>query len=111
MSDLPPIGLPEAARRLGVPLRVLRRAIRSGKIAAPSHLTATSNLPADWLEGAMAQVKAHPGTLKRSSRQKVAPFARYVGTSAWRKYANRVREYNHFRAADRPAHAADVATA
>ncbi len=111
MSDSPTIGLPEAARRLGVPLRVLRRAIRSGRIAAPSHLTATSNLPADWLESARAQVKAHPGALKRSSRQKVAPFARYVGTSAWRKYANRVREYNHFRAADRSARGADVTTA
>ena len=111
MSDSPTIGLPEAARRLGVPLRVLRRAIRNGKIAAPPRLTATSTLPAEWLDGALAQVQAQPGSLKRASRQKAAPFARYVGTSAWRKYPNRVREYNHFHATDRSAHGADVTTA
>ena len=32
-------------------------------------------------------------------RQKVPPFARYEGTSAWRKYRRRVREYTRFRAA------------
>lgn len=32
-------------------------------------------------------------------RQKVPPFARYKGTSAWRKYRKRVREYARFRAA------------
>ncbi len=32
-------------------------------------------------------------------RQKVPPFARYKGTSAWRKYRNRAREYARFRAA------------
>ncbi len=32
-------------------------------------------------------------------RQKVAPFARYEGTSAWRKNRRRVREYARFRAA------------
>jgi hypothetical protein len=32
-------------------------------------------------------------------RQKVPAFARYVGTSAWRKDRRRVREYAQFRAA------------
>ncbi len=32
-------------------------------------------------------------------RQKVPPFARYKGTSAWRKDRRRVREYARFRAA------------
>ena len=32
-------------------------------------------------------------------RQKVPPFARYEGTSAWTKNRRRVREYARFRAA------------
>jgi hypothetical protein len=36
-------------------------------------------------------------------RPKVEPFARYRGTSAWRKYRNRVREYNAYRAAQKNA--------
>ena len=32
-------------------------------------------------------------------RQKVPPFARYKGTSAWRKDRRRVRDYARFRAA------------
>ncbi len=36
---------------------------------------------------------------RRASRQKVPPFARYRGTSAWRKDRRRVREYARFRAA------------
>lgn len=32
-------------------------------------------------------------------RQKVPPFARYEGTSAWRKDRRRAREYARFRAA------------
>ena len=32
-------------------------------------------------------------------RQKVPPFARYEGTSAWRKNRRRVREYARYRAA------------
>jgi len=31
-------------------------------------------------------------------RQKVPPFARYEGTSAWRKNRRRAREYARFRA-------------
>ena len=33
-----------------------------------------------------------------SPRQKVPPFARYKGTSAWRKDRRRAREYARFRA-------------
>ncbi len=96
MSDTSDIGFPEAARRLGVPIRVLRRAIRAGKIPAPPRQTATAIFPAEWLQSAQAAVEASPNALSRACRQKVAPFARYEGTSAWRKYPNRVREYAHF---------------
>ncbi len=102
MSETTSLGLPEAARRLGVPVRVLRRAIRTGSIPEPQHLTATSHLSAEWLDSAQAAVKAAPGALNRTFVQKVPPFARYEGTSAWRKYPNRVREYNRFRAATDP---------
>lgn len=100
-SETPPsetglLGLPEAARRLGVPVRALRRAIRAGRIAAPPHLTATATLPAEWLATAQAAVEAQPGAFSAASRPKVPAFARYEGTSAWRKYPNRVREYARF---------------
>ena len=36
-------------------------------------------------------------------RQKVPPFARFKGTSAWRKYRKRAREYAVFQAAMRQA--------
>jgi hypothetical protein len=98
MTDTTTLGLPEAARRLGVPIRVLRHAIRAGRIPAPPHLTATSVLTEAWFERAQAAAHASPKALGRSFAQKVPPFARYEGTSAWRKYANRVREYAHFRA-------------
>jgi|GEM_PF-1201628 len=99
MSDTATLGFPEAARRLGVPLRVLRRAIRAGRVPAPPHVGATAALPAAWFESVQAAVEASPKALGRSFVQKVPAFARYKGTSAWRKYANRVREYAHFRAA------------
>ena len=99
MSDTTKLGFPEAARRLGVPLRVLRRAIRSGKIPAPPARTATATLPASWLATAQAAVEASPKALSRQASQKVPAFARYEGTSAWRKYKNRVREFAAFRAA------------
>jgi hypothetical protein len=99
MSDTPSLGLPQAAQRLGVPVRVLRRAIRLGTIPAPPGLTATTRLSPEWLERAEAAVAASPKILNRTFVQKVAPFARYEGTSAWRKYPNRVRAYARFRAA------------
>ena len=43
------------------------------------------------------------GRRRGASRQKVPPFARYEGTSAWRKDRRRVREYARFRAAARLA--------
>jgi hypothetical protein len=98
MSDTQ-LGFPDAARRLGVPLRVLRHAIRAGKIPAPPHRSATASLPAEWLDRAQAAAEASPHALSRPPSQKAAPFARYVGTSAWRKYKNRVREYKAFQAA------------
>jgi len=36
-------------------------------------------------------------------RQKVPPFARFKGTSAWRKDRRRAREYARFRAAEKQA--------
>ena len=94
MSDSTTMGLPQAAHHLGVPVRTLRRAIRAGRLPAPAGLTATSALPAGWLEQAQATIEASPKTLVATVHQRVPPFARYEGTSAWRKYRNRVREYS-----------------
>ena len=46
-----------------------------------------------------------PATERRypAPRQKVPAFARYEGTSAWKKYRRRVRAYARFRAAAKPA--------
>jgi hypothetical protein len=98
MNDTATFGLPDAARSLGVPLRVLRRAIFTGKIPAPPHLTATASLSTEWLSKAKAAVEASPKALSRASAQKAPAFARYEGTSAWHKYHNRVRAYANFRA-------------
>jgi hypothetical protein len=99
MNDTSKFGFPEAALRLGVTVRVLRRAIRAGKLPAPPQLNATASLPAEWLASAEAAVAASPKALSRGTTQKTPAFARYEGTSAWRKYANRVRDYARFRAA------------
>lgn len=99
MNDTPLMGLPEAARHLGVPVRVLRRAMRAGSIPAPAGMTAVTGLSSDWLASAQAAVKAEPKALTRASNEQVPPFARYEGTSAWHKYPRRVREYARFRAA------------
>jgi hypothetical protein len=101
MSDAYPLGLPEAARRFGVPTRILRRAMRAGTIPTPAHLTATSILSDEWLNSALAAVAASPKALSRASAQKIPAFARYEGTSAWHKHRNRVRAYAHFHAAAR----------
>lgn len=42
-----------------------------------------------------------PARPYRTARQKVPPFARYEGTSAWRKDRRRVRAYARFRAAEK----------
>lgn len=87
------MSFPEAARRLGVPIRILRRAIRAGTMPAPPAHGALALLPASWLGQAEAAVKASPKALSRAVPQAVPPFARYEGTSAWRKYRLRVKEY------------------
>ncbi len=96
MSDTATMSLPEAARRLGVSVRVLRRAIRMGKVPAPAQLAATVPLTAEWLARVEAAVAASPKVFTSILPQKAPPFARYEGTSAWRKYPNRVREYARF---------------
>ncbi len=100
MSDTTQLGLPEAARHLGVTIRVLRRAIRAGAIPSPGTMTATAVLSPEWLESARTAAKTDPKSLMRGGKQKVPAFARYEGTSAWRKYTNRVRAFNAFRAAE-----------
>ncbi len=40
-----------------------------------------------------------------AKKQKVPPFARFKGTSAWRKYKSKAREYARFKAST-AAHAA-----
>jgi len=99
MNDTAKFGFPDAARSLGVSLRVLRHAVRTGKIPAPPHVTATASLSTEWLSRAQAAVEASPKALSRNSAQKIPAFARYKGTSAWHKYRNRVRAYANFRAA------------
>ena len=45
---------------------------------------------------------------RRATRQKVPPFARYKGTSAWKKDRRRAREYARFLEAAKPAQAASA---
>lgn len=99
MSETTQAGLPAAAQKLGVSVRLLRRAMRAGALPPLPGTTATVALPAAWLAEAQAAVEASPGLLHRQARQAVPSFARYRGTSAWRKYRVRVREYEAFRAA------------
>jgi hypothetical protein len=99
MSDTSKLSFPDAARHFGVSIRVLRRAIRAGRLPAPPHLNATAGLPAEWLASAEAAVAASPKALSRRTPQKIPAFARYQGTSAWGKYPKRVSEYARFRAA------------
>lgn len=94
MTDVAPKTLPEAARQLGLSPRALRHAIRAGHVPGPA--TATATLPPDWLATAKTALETAPKHL--GPKQKVAPFARYEGTSAWRKYRVRVRAYAQFKA-------------
>ena len=98
MSEMTKLGFPEAARRLGVTVCVLRRAISTGRLPAPPQLGATASLPAEWFASAEAAAKASPKALSRGTAQKTPAFAHYRGTSAWRKYRVRVREYTRFHA-------------
>ncbi len=98
MTETSSLGLPEAAHRLGVSLRVLRHAIRAGQIPAPTGLTATATLSAEWLASAQAAAAANPKALSRSFLQRVPPYARYVGTSVWHQYHEKVRAHRWYRA-------------
>jgi len=99
MLDTSTIGFPEAAARFGVPIWVLRRAIRAGKIPAPADANAVAPLSEAWIASVAAALQESPMALSRHLKQRVPPFARYEGTSAGRKYASRVRDYRSFRAA------------
>ena len=90
--------LPEAARRLGVSVRVLRTALRAGKLPSLPDLGATTPISAEWLAAAETAIEAAPKTFSRAAEQKAPAFVRYEGTSAWRKYSVRVREFAEFRA-------------
>ena len=92
------LGLPDAARQVGVSLGTLRRAIRAGKIPAPADLSATAVVSPEWLATLKATAAASPKVLARPATGKVPPFARYEGTSAWTKYRGRVRAYAQYKA-------------
>ncbi len=96
MTETATFGFPEAAARLGVSLRVLRRAIRAGKVPAPATATATAHLSQDWLDSVEAKLSQDPQALKNVIAQKTPAFAHYPGTSAWRKYKVRVRDYARY---------------
>lgn len=98
MTDTTTLGLPDAARRLGVSLRVLRHAIRTGKIPAPANLAATAAVSQAWLAEAQAAAAAAPNALNRDFKQKIPAFTRYKGTSAWHQFRVRVRAFAWFRA-------------
>ena len=98
MTETSSLGLPEAARRLGVSLRVLRHAIRAKQIPAPANLTATSTLSAEWFVEAQAAAAKDPKALSRAFLQRVPPYARYVGTSVWHQYHEKVRAHRWYRA-------------
>lgn len=93
MNDTTTFGLPEAASRLNVTVRVLRRAIRAGKIPAPANQTATVTLTPEWLASVQAAAAASPKALNRGAQQKVPAFARFEGTSCWHKHRSKVRAY------------------
>jgi hypothetical protein len=97
MNDTSKFGFPEAASRLGVPISVLRRAIRAGRIPAPPDSSAVAHLSDEWVARVETAVQDTPDALSRRLKQRVPPFARYEGTSAWRKYASRVRDFAAFR--------------
>jgi hypothetical protein len=101
MSETSNLGFSEAAAHFGVSIRVLRRAIRAGTIPAPAKSNAVASLSPEWIASVAEAVKTSPGALSRRLPQRVPPFARYEGTSAWRKYASRVRDFAHFQAAER----------
>jgi predicted site-specific integrase-resolvase len=60
MNDTASFGFPEAAHRLGVSLRVLRLAIRAGKVPAPAQQAATAKLSAAWLDSVLSGTMTSP---------------------------------------------------
>jgi hypothetical protein len=66
-------------------------------------VTETSKLgfpeAAKRLTGVQKTAKVSPEVFKHATRQKTPAFARYEGTSAWRKYRSRVREFYRAQAA------------
>ena len=60
MSDTTPLGFPAAAQTLGVSVRALRQAIRTGTLPAPPQAGATAVLPAEWVEHAKTATEAAP---------------------------------------------------
>jgi hypothetical protein len=98
-----PIGLPEAARHFHVSIRVLRDAIRAGRLPALPHLTATMAISPAWLAEADKAVAASPKVFSRASTQKVPAFAHFEGTSFFHKFRRRARAYRAHVAALRAA--------
>jgi hypothetical protein len=98
MNETSKLGFPEAAAHFGVSITVLRRAIRAGAIPAPAKVNAVAVLSDEWIASVKAAVQESPAALSRRLPQRVPAFARYEGTSAWRKYASRVRDYAQFKA-------------
>lgn len=99
MTSESTIGFAQAAKALGVSISTLRQAIRSGKLPAPgSSVTAVSALTPEWLASAKQAATASPKMFKDRKPQKVPAFARYKGTSAWRKFHRRVHAFNLARA-------------
>ncbi len=98
MSDLP-LSFPAAAARLGVKPRILRSAIRAGKIPAPAALGALASISPEWIASVQEAATANTKLFSGIKKPKVPAFARYEGTSAWRKYTSRVRAFTAFRAA------------
>ncbi len=76
----------EAAARLSVPLWVLRRSIFEGRVPAPPQKGALAHVTAEWVKSVAAAAAAEPAkVLSRTRRQSVEPFARYQGTSVWKR--------------------------
>lgn len=81
------ITLQQAAQQLGVSLRTLQRAVFEGRVPAPPQQGALTWVSPAWVGEVGQHVeKADENIFGRVHRQKVKPFARYEGTSAWKKH-------------------------
>ena len=97
MSTVFEPGLPDAARRLGVHPRILKHAIRTGKVSAPPQ--GPGSVPDSWVAEAGPKVAAAAHALNGMSSRRVPEFARFEGTSAWQQFPRRARAYARFKAA------------